>query len=50
MTSETPSENFQRAQTDSERKAAQKATKKAGKKAARDKALRERQMGARRRK
>ncbi|HEV7222635.1 MAG TPA: hypothetical protein VGN42_08040 [Pirellulales bacterium] len=50
MNSETPSDNYRPMQTESEAKAAKKADKKADKKAARDKANRERQMGARRRK
>jgi hypothetical protein len=50
MNSETPSDNYRPMQTEAEAKAAKKADKKADKKAARDKANRERQMGARRRK
>jgi hypothetical protein len=50
MTSDGPANYDVRMMTDAERKAEQKAVKKAGKKAARDKAIRERQMGARRRK
>lgn len=50
MTPDVPANNHVRSLTDAERKAEQKAAKKADKKAARDKANRERQMGARRRK
>lgn len=50
MTSEAPANHDARMLTDAERKAEQKAAKKAGKRAARDKAHRERQLGARRRK
>lgn len=50
MTSDLPENDRVRLPTDAERKAEQKAAKKADKKAARDKANRERQMGARRRK
>jgi len=50
MTPEVPANGDVRRMTDAERKSEQKAAKKADKKAARDKASRERQMGARRRK
>ncbi|HVX62087.1 MAG TPA: hypothetical protein VHC19_15830 [Pirellulales bacterium] len=50
MSSDLPTNNDTRSLTDAERKAEQKAAKKADKKAARDRATRERQMGARRRK
>ena len=50
MSSDASANHDVRMLTDSERKAEQKAAKKAGKRAARDKASRERQMGARRRK
>jgi hypothetical protein len=50
MTPDEPENDRVRLLTDAERKAEQKAAKKADKKAARDKANRERQMGARRRK
>jgi hypothetical protein len=50
---ETPADNYERPLTETERKAARKADKKSDKKsdkkAAKDRATRERQMGARRR-
>lgn len=49
MSSDQPTNNDARSLTEAERKAEQKAAKKADKKAARDRANRERQMGARRR-